>query len=358
MTGTSRTILVDARWARHAGTSTFLTMLLRGLADVGAPGRWLVWGPPDFVDPLLWPGAVPVPTTVSPVSWFGQRSAFRVPAADVVLHPHQTRPLHRMPAATCVLDLIQLQEPNPALRLAKAARLRASVGAARVLFTISSSVRDELVARYKVDPAAVTTLRLPVDAGAAARVAARRSESPAPAPAPYLLAVGRFDRHKNLPRLIDAFTRTTFAAQGGRLLLAGGTSEELRRLGVAAVPPSVHVLGHVDQAGMEDAMAGATALVQASLAEGYGLPVAEALLAGVPVVSSPVPAVTEFGPAGLPTFDPRSVAHMTRVIDATVEAVRAGAYWTGVERMSWCRSQPTPGRLAEQVLGGLAGIGP
>jgi glycosyltransferase involved in cell wall biosynthesis len=340
------TTLVDARWDRHAGATTVTRLLLRGLAEERPAGRWLLWGPASMVGPP-WPGAVHVPTSVNPVAWFGQRSAFRVPAADRAIHPHQTRPAHRIPAASCVLDLIQLQEPFPPLRLAKALRLRATVRAARTLFTITSTVRDELVTRFGADPAAITVLHLPVDREVAARVAARR------APARYLLAVGRFDRHKNLPRLVEAFGRTRFAATGGALHLAGGTAAELAALGVAGVPSTVRALGPLSTAGLEDALAGATAVVQASLVEGYGLPVAEALMAGVPVASSPVPAATEFGPAGLPLFDPRSVASIAEVVDETVELVDAGRYWDRVDRDAWVAAQPTTADLARQVLGGL-----
>lgn len=342
--------LVDARWARHAGATTFTRLVLQGLAEVGPPGRWLVWGP-DGMALLCWPGAVHVPTAIDPVAWFGQRAALQVPAADRVLHLHQTRPLHRMPAASCVLDLIQLQEPRAVLRMAKSVRLRASVRAARLLFTITASVRDALVADFGVDPASVTVLQLPVDRRAAARVAAARSS--AEPPGRSLLVLGRFDRHKNLPRLIDAFTQTRFAATGGHLNLVGGTLEELRGLGVHVVPSGVTVVGRLDQPGVEHALTGATALVQASITEGYGLPVAEALLAGVPVVSSPVPAVVEFGPAGVPTFDPRSVADMRDTIDEAVALVDDGVYWEQVDRRSWVESLPTTRDLAEQIIGGL-----
>ena len=354
MSGPDRTTLVDARWARNAGTTTFTRLLLRGLGEVDPPGRWSIWGPADFVGPLVWAGADHVPTAVDPVSWFGQRCAFRLPPADVVLHPHQTRPAHRLPAASCVLDLIQLQEPNTALRLAKTVRLRASVRAARVLFTIAASVRDQLVADYGVERASVMVLRLPVDAGAAGRVAAQREATP---PGRYVLSVGRFDHHKNLPRLVEAFTATRFAAAGGRLRLVGGTAGQLRALGVATIPDAVEVLGAVDQTRLEDAMAGATALVQASLVEGYGLPVAEALLAGVPVASSPVPALTESGPAGVPTFDPRSVTAITEAIDEVVDLAEKGEYWTRVDRTSWAAARPTTRDLAEQVLAALSGLG-
>ncbi|MGI8806664.1 MAG: glycosyltransferase [Acidimicrobiales bacterium] len=348
------TTLFDARWDHHAGATTFTRLLLHGLAEVAPPGRWLLWGPAAMVGPG-WPGSTHVPTRADPASWFGQRSALHVPRADRAFHPHQTRPVHRIPAASCILDLIQLQHPSAPLRLAKELRLRASVRAARVLFTITSSVRDELISRFGVEPSSVTVLGMPVDRDVAARVAARRSAAPQER---YLLAVGRFDRHKNLPRLVDAFARTRFAATGGALHLVGGTVRELAGLGVGSLPPGVVVRGRLSPAELEDAMVGATALVQASLVEGYGLPVAEALLAELPVASSPVPAATEFGPAGVPVFDPRSEAAITEAIDETVDLVDRGTYWAQVARAPWAASRPTARNLANQVLDGLARIGP
>lgn len=302
-----------------------------------------------------WPGTIHVPTNVNPASWFGQRSLFSVPRADRVLHPHQTRPVHGIPAASCILDLIQLQHPSHLVRLAKSARMRASVGVARTLFVITSSVGHELIADFGVDPASVVMLRLPVDGDVAARIASRRAAARTDG---YLLAVGRFDRHKNLPRLIEAFGRTRFAAAGGGLHLVGGTETQLQALGAGPLPPCVRVLGVLAPAALEDALVGATALVQASLLEGYGLPVAEALLAGIPVASSPVPAATEFGPAGLPIFDPRSVASIGEAIDETVDLVDRGAYWSRVGRDPWVATLPSTRDLAERMLEGLAGVGP
>ena len=344
------TTLFDARWAHHAGVTTFTRLLLQGLAEVAPPGRWLLWGPESMVGPG-WPGAVHVPTGVDPAAWFGQRSVLAVPEADRAFHPHQTRPVHRLPAASCILDLIQLEHPSLAIRTAKALRLRASVRAASVLFTISSSVRDQLVDTFDVDRASVTVLELPVDADASTRIAARRSATP---PERVIVAVGRFDRHKNLPRLIEAFAHTRFASTGGELHLIGGTEKQLAALGVKRLPTGVRVLGSLDQPRLEDALAGAIALVHAALAEGYGLPVTEALMAGVPVAGSPVPAVTEFGPPGVPTFDPGSIAGITETIDQTVDLIDAGQYWDRVQRDPWAAARPSPRRLAEQVLAGLA----
>lgn len=346
------TIVVDARWLNKMGTTTFSRMLLEGLAEARPPGRWVLWGAHELIEATRWPGVVHVPTSVDPSAWFGQQSAFRVPRADVVLHPHQTRPLHTRPAATCVLDLIQLDHPSPVVRKAKALRLGATVKAAQALFTISSVVRTELVERFGVDPRSVTVLALPVDAAAAARIAGRRLAEPTRR---YLLTMGRFCAHKNLNRLVEAFGNTRFAAAGGELHLVGGTERQLA-LGSRTVPAHVKIRGVLDQNALEDALVGATAIVMPSLVEGFGLPVAEGLASGIPVTSSPVPAAVEFGPAGLPTFDPRSVPDITRAIDETVDLVDNDRYWLVVDRQSWMKERPTSRSLAEQVIQGLNAV--
>ena len=65
--------------------------------------------------------------------------------------------------------------------------------------------------------------------------------------------------------------------------------------------------GHVEEVSgcsdqhMHDLMRGAHALLLPSFAEGYGMPVAEALSAGTPVICSDLPALREAG-GGVPDF--------------------------------------------------------
>lgn len=346
------TILLDARWLPKGGAGTFTRALVTGLGRIEPPGRWLLWGPAPLAD-LAWPGASHVPSPVDPAAWFGQRSTFRVPGAGLVVHPHQTRPVHRRPAASCVLDLIQLLHPSAPVRRAKALRLSLTIRAASALFVIAPAVGEQLIADFAVDPATITLLHLPVDADAASRVAARRA---ARSPDRALLAIGRFTPHKNFRRLVQAFDSTRFASAGGQLHLVGGSAAELD-VGPAPLPAGVRVLGVLDQAGLEDALSRALALVQPSLIEGFGLPVAEALAAGVPVTSSPVPAVTDFGPPGVPVFDPSSVSSIADAIDETVALIDEGAYWRRVDRGPWLSSQPTPATLAQELIGGLRRTG-
>ena len=102
----------------------------------------------------------------------------------------------------------------------KAARLAATVHAARALFTISTSVRDELVARFKV-------IR---NGDGASPPCGRRRQEPGGGPprrstsGRRIVSIGRFTPHKNHRRLIDAFARTRFAVTGGEYTSSVGPS--------------------------------------------------------------------------------------------------------------------------------------
>ena len=338
-------IVLDARWLGKGGAGTFTALLIEGLAELRPPG-WTVWGDRQLRD-HLWPGAGFVECGHDPATAFGQRSVLAVPPASLVVHPHQTRPWHRLPVASCVLDLIQLDLHRPPVRQLMAARLHQTVRAADVLFTISTQVRSKLVERYRIDPEEITVLQLPADRAAADRIAHLRHVGHLQRQ--YVVTVGRLAAHKNHRRLMTGFRASRFAAGGGELHLVGLEAEDLAQAGIA-LPPGVVVRGVLDPDALEAELAGATGMVFPSLQEGHGLPVTEALLAGLPVASSPVPAAVEFGPDGLATFDPISTSAISAAIDEMVELVETGRYWDVVDRQRWLAGLPTPTTLVGQIL--------
>jgi len=132
-------------------------------------------------------------------------------------------------------------------------------------------------------------LRVPVDAdGRAERLGL---------PERYVLAVGTLEPRKGLTYLIEAMAHPD-APSDIPLVIGGpegwgdvdvmGTAE---RAGLS--PERVHVLGRVDDADLAVAYARATVFVFPSLAEGFGLPVIEAMSLGAPVIHSDAPAVRE-----------------------------------------------------------------
>ena len=112
-------------------------------------------------------------------------------------------------------------------------------------------------------------------------------ELPGPRVATYTLG-NRSEKFLQLsyPRqgLVAAFERTRFCAGGGRLTLVGGSAGE------ADVPhrPFLDIHPSCTQAELEGLLAAARVLVQPSLEEGFGLPVQEAMAAGVPLAISKI----------------------------------------------------------------------
>lgn len=108
---------------------------------------------------------------------------------------------------------------------------------------------------------------------------------------PFLLAVGTLEPRKNLGRLLDAYGALP---EGLRrrwpLLLVGGEGWHhehlLRQLAERPELANVRRLGQVSQEDLLDLYNGADLFVYPSLAEGFGLPLLEAMACGAPVITS------------------------------------------------------------------------
>jgi glycosyltransferase involved in cell wall biosynthesis len=145
-----------------------------------------------------------------------------------------------------------------------------------------------------------------------------------PPDARYLLYVGGLSPHKNLPRLIEAFS---YLGNTDLLLILVGDLNDVFHTDVPVIRSAIArgglasrviLPGFVPDAELVYLYSRAYALVQPSLLEGFGLPAVEAMACGVPVVSSRAGSLPEvIGDAGL-FFDPTDVRSIARAIEAIV----------------------------------------
>jgi glycosyltransferase involved in cell wall biosynthesis len=154
----------------------------------------------------------------------------------------------------------------------------------------------------------------------------------------YVLFVGTLEPRKNLPVVIEAFSRV--ARPGLTLALAGpeGWNEDLRAL--IGERGDVRPLGFVDDGDLAALYAGAAAFCYPSVLEGFGLPVLEAMAQGAPVVTASRTATEELveGIGGaVDPHDPQAVAdELAVLLDDPAEAARRGAAGKArAARMSW-----------------------
>ncbi|WP_260929614.1 glycosyltransferase [Novosphingobium sp. 9] len=129
-------------------------------------------------------------------------------------------------------------------------------------------------------------------------------------PGGYFVCLGTIESRKNHRLLLDVWSGLVarLGSAAPRLVIVGQWgygSEPVRR----RLDSDLALRGHVtmyqrhDDAGVARLLAGARAVVMPTLAEGYGLPMVEALHAGVPVIASDLPCLREVG-QGIPTFLP------------------------------------------------------
>ncbi len=322
------TILVDGRWLGIGGPGRVTEHLLRGLAALDPPGDWLIWGG-EALDDLVWPGARRVPSTHHPHSWFGQREfpGPRSLEADVAFFPHQMRPLWRVASAevTTIHDTIPFRHPpNPRLAAAMRIYMRRVARISDIVTTVSDFSRRCLVTDLGVPENRIIVAPNPIDHDTARRIRARRR---ATLPQPLAIYLGADLPHKNLDRLLSAFARTDFQTNGGELALVGMDEASVARLTAVAQREgtAVRPLGRVPQAELEEILGTVALLVQPSLEEGFGLPVAEAMAAGIPVAVSSGGSLPEITRGSVPTFDPTDVAAIARGIDQAVQAPAAAS---------------------------------
>lgn len=168
-------------------------------------------------------------------------------------------------------------------------------------------------AREWVSPARSTTVHSGVDLRL--REFARRAP-PAGAgrPPPYLAALGVDRPYKNvgcLVRALPAIRRTR--PDVGLVLIGGdgGAGEEIDRLGLR---DAVTITPAVVEGDLAAIVAAAAVFVMPSRAEGFGLPMLEAMAVGTPVAASCLPVLHEVAADAALWFDPESPGQLAAVV--------------------------------------------
>jgi glycosyltransferase involved in cell wall biosynthesis len=322
--------------ARPTGVGAYVLALARGL-PAKAPGDhfyYLSSSLRDRYPSLRWPSNVTFVDRRLPVrllnllwnrtGWPSLDSLVGAPL-DLVHSPHPLIvPGKRAKHVITIHDLFFLKHPeltDAEIRRDYVPLVRESVKRADGVICVSEYTASE--ARLLLDVPAHKIAVVPNGVDAAYRepvtpeqveaVLARRR-----LPRGALLYIGSEEKRKNLVGLAMAYMG--LARRGRRvppLVLVGPGSHWAS--GGAIASPRIHATGYLETPEIRALMAASQALVLPSLEEGFGLPVAEAMAAGLPVVCSRGSALEEVAAGAATLVNPLDTASIASGIERLLD---------------------------------------
>ncbi len=230
--------------------------------------------------------------------------------------------------------------------------LRHAVRRADALVAISKSAGADLVELLGADESKVRVVyggvMLDEFSGDLDRAALDKAKGRFGITRDYFIHLGTLEPRKNVPRLLEAYARVRERrADCPQLVLtgkAGWLCEPIfETIEARGLHDAVVCTGYIDRAEAVLLLRGARACVYPSLYEGFGLPVLEAMAAGVPVMTSNVSSLPEVaGDTGI-LVNPEDVDALVSGIEQLIDdesgnAVRVSAARARAATFTWADS--------------------
>jgi glycosyltransferase involved in cell wall biosynthesis len=228
---------------------------------------------------------------------------------DVLWIPAHTLPILRKPGIKTVVTIHGIEyEWLPAYenwlqRWYLPLSTQYAVMSASRIIAVSKFTKDQLIERLGADPKKILVVHEGINYNDTVRQS-KILEVYGLKKGGFGLFVGTIQPRKNIQRLIEAFAMTNDQCPMSKLVICGKLGWGYAEVINLAKKHGVIITGYVTDENRNTLLKNAMFYVQSSITEGFGLPVLEAMSAGIPVISSNGGALPEVvGDAGL-LFDP------------------------------------------------------
>ena len=287
---------MDDRWLGATGIGRFAKEILQRVpSGVKVEKLSKTWGIKNPITPLLL--GIEINRKAPDLFW---SPGFMPPA------------ISKSPYIVTVHDLIHLKYGSKMQVAYYNHVIRPLLGKASCILTVSEYARGEILNWTGFSPDKVIAVNNAVSSG-------YTPEGGKFSPGyPYLLYVGNKRRHKNLARLLTAFSRAELP-DDIKLVCTGDATNELSELAdKLKISHRLVFLGFVAEKDLPSVYRGAAAVMLVSLYEGFGIPLIEGMACGVPVLASSVSAMPEVSGGAAHLVDPLSVEEIGLGIERIV----------------------------------------
>ena len=218
------------------------------------------------------------------------------------------------------------------------------------LVTVSEFSKKDIVDTYEIDPDKIDVVYnavgdkfMPLGEAEAKKVREEFSGSQ-----PYFLFVGSIHQRKNLPKMMEAFTRFRITSSTPfKFIIAGAkrwwNSEMENAYATSPYKNDIVFIGRIDDEKLPKITGAAFTLLFASRFEGFGIPIVEAMKCGVPVITSDTSSMPEVAGGAAMLVNPEDVEGICAAMNKIVqdEKLRINISSLGKERaksFSWDNS--------------------
>jgi glycosyltransferase involved in cell wall biosynthesis len=189
---------------------------------------------------------------------------------------------------------------------------------AEAVVALSHATREAILNNYAVDAAKIEVIAAGFDPPARILAAAGA------AGVPFILMVTNALPHKNTEAACAAFVASDALKLGLVLRVVGNIAPAALAL-LSRAGAKLEIRANIDDATLTEWYRGCAFLFSATLAEGYNLPIAEAIASGANVLCSDIPVHREFFEPYAEFFDPTHTDAMVAALNAAL--LRGGGRW-------------------------------
>lgn len=305
----------------HAGIGRYIEELILRLPEVAPQIEWVFFffdqkQADEYLSHFKSPPQVKI--VLAPIRHYSLAEQTKLPKIfrqeklDLLHVPHFNVPIfYSGPLVVTIHDLLwhefvglQATTLNPLVYFAKYLAYRiithSSINKARKIFVPANTIKDVVNKYYPFTKNKIIVTPEGFSATFSKPLVTKRKEK-------KLIYLGSLYPHKNVRLVLSALPHLPdYKLQliGARNIFQDQTRQLVKKLGIEN---QVEFAGYLNDEKLKAEFANASALVQPSLSEGFGLTGIEAMASGLPVLASNIPIFNEIYADGAIYFDPKQV---------------------------------------------------